>query len=218
MALKRPTPSPDAPDALQVTERQLELLRALHRWARERGRMPSVRELAEGLGRSPSTIQQHLGALERRGLVQRNGDAHGLRLLVGDRQIGAVTAGAMLPLKGVFCPNKPLRRSRSPFPRIGIGGETQRGDYALRVEGDRLSADGILDGDLLVIRPGTADEHPALVEFPDGTFDLRRVTTLRDGTVGLLAPRPQKDSRRAPRRTPDVLVRGRLLRVVRIFD
>ncbi len=212
------TSSSAGAEPLQVTGRQLELLRAIRRWIQERGRTPSIRELADLLDRSPSTIHQHLGALERKNCIERDGTPHGLRLLVGDRQLGIVTGGTLLPLKGTLAPGRQLRRSKTPYPRVSVGGDLRRGDYVLQVEGDRLAGDGIHDGDLLVVRPGSAYDQPAVVELPDGSLDVRRVTTLRDGSLGLLPPRPRQESCRGARRAPDVLVRGRVLRVVRVFE
>jgi repressor LexA len=205
---------------LPVTQRQLELLRVLHRWGKDHGRMPSVRELARLLSRSPSTIHQHLAALERRGLIERDGQANGVKLLVEGTALlpPEPTGGATVPLKGTLAPGRALRRRRPPYPQVPVAVEAKRGDYALQVEGDRLQADGILAGDLLVVRPGTARGMPALIQALDGTMDVKRVTTLRDGTLGLLSARPGPVNRRGARRAGNIVVQGRVLQVVRSFD
>src|SRR5829696_3459944 len=64
-----------------LSRKQHEVLQTLERFARQEGRMPSVRELAEQLGLAPATTQQHLGALSRKGYVRAQGRAHGLELL-----------------------------------------------------------------------------------------------------------------------------------------
>ncbi len=181
--------------------------------------MPSLRELATILERSPSTVHQHLKALERRGCLTMDGKAHGLVLTVDDRQLGTETGGAaLLPLKGVLFPGRRVRRSKTPYPKVSVGGAPGKGDYVIQIESDRLAPDGIHDGDLLVIRPGSRGDAPALVEFADGSCDVKRVTTLRDGSLALLPPRPRLESRRGARRAENVLVRGRVIRIVRIFE
>ena len=180
--------------------------------------MPSLRELAKMLDRSPSTVHQHLKALEKRGCLIMDGSAHGLELTVDDRQLGTQTLGALLPMKGVLAPGRRIRRSKTPYPKVSVGGTPDQGDYVIQIEGDRLGPDGIYDGDLIVVRPASRGDGPALVEFADGTCDVRRVTTLRDGSLGLLPPRPRLESRRGARRAENVLVRGRVLRIVRVFD
>lgn len=209
-----------SPETLRVTARQLELLRVIRRWALEFDRMPSVRELGDILERSPSTIHQHLTALERRGYLERQGHAHGLRLLVDDRSLGLDEAGAavLLPVKGSIQPGRALRRSRPPYKRVAVGGEVRPEDYVLRVEGGRLEAEGIFDGDLLIVRPGTLGEQPAVLLFLDGTADVKRLLTLRDGSLAMLPVGPRVDRRRA-RRCPDgAVVQGRVVRLVRSYQ
>ena len=181
--------------------------------------MPSIRELAQQLDRSASTIHQHLGALERRGFVERSGQSHGLRLTVAAEalELPESGAGTMVPLKGFLSPGRRLQRSPAPYPRISVGGDTRRSDYLLQIVGERLHAEGIHDGDLLLIRPGSANNQPAVVQFPDGTADIRLVTTLRDGSLGLLPPRMHLQTRRGARRAEGVLVQGRLLRMIRRY-
>jgi repressor LexA len=64
-----------------LSKKQLEVLKALDGFARSRGHIPSVRELAGRLRKSPTTVFQHLKALERRGYVRGDGSAHGWMLL-----------------------------------------------------------------------------------------------------------------------------------------
>lgn len=208
------------PDALPVTPRQLELLRALYRWSQRHGRMPSLRELAAELKRSPSTIHQQLTSLERRGCIERTGGSHGIRLLVAADQLTPPEPPAerQVPLKGRLAPGRALRRLKDPYPTVSVGAGVRAGDYALEVEGERLEQDGIFPGDLLLVRPGAARSQPALVQFPDGTWDIKRVTTLRDGGLGVIAPRPGPANRRGARRAPGLVVQGRILRVIRNFD
>jgi repressor LexA len=207
------------PDALQVTERQLQLLRTLHQWSEKRGRMPSVRELAAKLKRSASTVHQHLAALEKRGLIERSGGAHGLKLLVDPKLLLARDqAPEVVPVRGVLQPGRHLRHLGSPYPRVSACGNAKRGDYALRVEGDRLNAEGIFHGDLVMIRPGAVWNEPAVVQYMDGSLDIKRVATLRDGSLAVWSARPGLAQRRGTRRAPGVIAVGRVLRIVREFE
>jgi len=54
-----------------VTARQTEVLNAIRSLADE-GIAPSVRTIAERIGKSPTTVYQHIVALEAKGLLQRN--------------------------------------------------------------------------------------------------------------------------------------------------
>lgn len=208
-----------SPAPLPVTDRQLHLLRTLHQWSEKKGRMPSVRELASRLKRSASTIHQHLAALEKRGLIERTGGAHGIRLLVDPQQLEPRDlAPEVIPVRGVLLPGRHVKRMPSPYPRISGCGVARKGDYALRVDGDRLQAEGIFHGDLLMIRPGAVWNLPALVQYVDGTLDIKRVATLRDGALAVWSARPGLAQRRGTRRAPGVIAVGRVVRIIREFD
>lgn len=205
-------------DPLPVTERQLQMLRTLHQWSEKKGRMPSVRELAAKLKRSASTVHQHLDALEKRGLIERSGGAHGLKLLVDPKLLVARDQPPeVVPVRGILQPGRHLKRMGSPYPRVSACGDALRGDYALRVDGDRLQAEGLFHGDLVMIRPGAVSNEPALVQYMDGTLDIKRVATLRDGSLAVWSSRPGMGQRRGTRRAPGVIAVGRVLRIVREF-
>lgn len=214
------TDSPAPQETLRVTDRQLELLRAVRAWILEHQRMPSVREIARALGRSPSTIQQHLRALERRGYIRRDGSAHGLTLLVSDEALGlAGGAGAGLPIKGSLRPGQGLVRSPPPYPRMRIGGTWETGDYVLRIDGDALAPEGIFKDDLVVVRPGGSDdERPALIEFNNGIATIKRILTGRGGHPALAPATPRIDRRRGRRPPLPLTVLGRVVEVIRRFE
>ena len=206
-------------ETLRVTDRQLELLRTVRGWVLEHQRMPSVREVANVLGRSPSTIQQHLRALERRGYLRRDGSAHGITLLVSDEVLGLAGGGGGLPLKGSLRPGQLLIRAAVPYDRVRIGGTWEAGDYVIRVDGDALAPEGIFKNDLLVIRPGgDTGEEPALIEFSNGIATVKRVLTGRGGRPALAPATPRIDRRRGRRPPLPMTVLGRVLEVVRRFE
>jgi repressor LexA len=207
-------------ETLRVTDRQLELLRAVRGWILEHQRMPSVRELARTLSRSPSTVQQHLRALERRGYIRRDGSAHGLTLLVSDKALGLTGGGgAGLPIKGSLRPGQNLIREQAPYPRIRIGGTWETGDYVLRIDGDALAPEGIFKDDLLVIRPGgSGGESPLLIEFSNGIATVKRILKGRGGHPALAPATPRIDRRRGRRPPLALTVLGRVVEVIRRFD
>ncbi|MFJ1536678.1 LexA family protein [Streptomyces mirabilis] len=57
-----------------LTAREEQILRCIQRWIEERGEGPSVRQLADGIGlSSTASVAYHLGNLEERGALVRNG-------------------------------------------------------------------------------------------------------------------------------------------------
>src|SRR6185436_2538767 len=65
----------------QLTRKQREVLTAIQRFSTLKGYMPSVRELGRELGGlAPATVQHHLSTLRRKGYLEHDGAAHGVRL------------------------------------------------------------------------------------------------------------------------------------------
>nr|WP_248296159.1 hypothetical protein [Streptomyces sp. S1D4-11] len=57
-----------------LTAREEQILRCIRRWIEERGEGPSVRQLADDIGlSSTASVAYHLGNLEKRGALVRDG-------------------------------------------------------------------------------------------------------------------------------------------------
>ena len=101
----------------QLTRKQRLVLTAIQRFSTLHGYMPSVRELGKQLGGlAPATVQHHLTTLRRKGYLDHDGAAHGVRL----------TAHAAMASIGV-----PVsRQGEAPDPREtpGLGGPGGGGD------------------------------------------------------------------------------------------
>jgi len=97
-----------------LSRRQYDVFTTIQRLAGERNYMPSVRELAEALNLSPATTQQHLSALRRKGYIETDGTAHGMRLLVTDGEVKP--PASMRPIKPTLRPMAP----RGDGPRSAL--------------------------------------------------------------------------------------------------
>jgi repressor LexA len=138
-----------------LTGRQQQILDYLVKEVQEKGYAPSVREIAGALGlRSPSTVHQHLTALEQKGCIRRHGDR--MRALeVMDKTLIQTGDTATLPLLGRISAGPPVFadetiEDRVEMPRSLLG--DVRACFVLRVQGDSMTGAGILPGDLVVIR------------------------------------------------------------------
>jgi len=140
----------------RLTRRQREILEYLIGEVRDKGYAPSVREIGAALGlRSPSTVHQHLTALERKGCIKRHGER--MRALeVVDKSLVHKGDAVTLPVLGRISAGNPsladqdLDDSVQVPPRLF--GDV-RGCFLLRVRGDSMKDAGILPGDLAVVRP-----------------------------------------------------------------
>ena len=86
--------------------------------------------------------------------------------------------------------------------------------FALRVSGDSMIEDAILDGDMVVVQAceKVDDGDAAVVLLPDGTATLKRVYTEANGV------RLQPSNRNMqPVHVPEVRIRGRVVGLVREF-
>jgi repressor LexA len=136
------------PDFSQLTERQREIYDFIRDKIDSRGYGPTVREIGLAFDiKSPNGVMCHLKALEKKGLIKREGfSARAIQLLDHKRQ------GAGLPLLGRVAAGSPTQaveqEDRLEFADL-FGGPNR---YALKVHGKSMIDDHIDDGDYVVIR------------------------------------------------------------------
>lgn len=140
----------------KITNRQRQVLEYLVNEVKTKGYAPSVREIGVALGlRSPSTVHQHLTALEQKGCIRRHGER--MRALeVVDKSLVQTGDGVVLPLVGRVSAGQPALAEEQIQEYIAVPprffGDV-RGCFILRVKGDSMIGAGILPGDLVVVRP-----------------------------------------------------------------
>lgn len=161
-----------------LTRKQSQVLEVARELERKRGYAPSVRELARELNLSAPTVQEHLVALERKGFVRRSGAAFGLEVLAPSEPVSATAESVLVPILGTIAAGQPIdaieeREDAIPMPRQMLSGEC----YFLKVRGDSMRDDHILDGDLVLVRRQSSVDRGeiAVALLPDGTATLKRV-------------------------------------------
>ena len=150
------------------------------------GRAPSLAEVALAFGfASRNAAQKHVQALLADGLLEQvPGQKRGLRLPGGAADL------LPLPVLGRVAAGLPV--SAEGAARLGLlaDAETQlwldrrlfspRPDYLLRVQGDSMIDDGILDGDLVgVHRTPEARDGQTVVARVDGELTIKRLQRAR---------------------------------------
>jgi repressor LexA len=176
-----------------LTGRQQQILDYLVREVQEKGYAPSVREIAKALGlRSPSTIHQHLTALEQKGCIRRHGDR--MRALeVMDKSLIQTTDAVTLPIIGRVSAGSPILAEEHvedhlEVPRKLLG--DVRGCFLLRVRGDSMIGTGIMPGDIVVVRrQPVASPGEIIVALIDDEATVKRLAT-QDGTPVLMPENP----------------------------
>ena len=160
------------PDFSQLTERQREIYDFIREKIESRGYGPTVREIGLGFDiKSPNGVMCHLKALEKKGLIIREGFSARAIQLVDHRH-----PGADLPLLGRVAAGAPLAAVEQAEERLNFNdlfGGTDH--FALQVQGQSMIEDHIDDGDYVVIRKQeTAENGERVVAMIDNEVTLKR--------------------------------------------
>jgi len=151
-----------------LTKRQREIVDFIRNFQTERGYAPSLEEIAAHLGLSAvSTVHEHLTNLTGKGVLRRGRNrARSIEPLAGVDAVGPTPVGAAtveVPLLGTVAAGEPIEAIEIP-ESVALPGELAgRGEtFALRVKGDSMVGDGILDGDLIVVERRRRLENGAM--------------------------------------------------------
>ena len=139
------------------------------------GQIPSLAEIAQAFGfASRNAAQKHVQALVADGLIElAPGQKRGIRLVGGRGPgqmvslpvLGRVAAGA--PIEADIVLGRQLWLDRNLF--------SLNPDYLLKVQGDSMIDDGILDGDLVAVhRTAEARDGQVVVARVDGEVTIKR--------------------------------------------
>lgn len=140
----------------RLTQRQQQILQYVATCIRRSGYVPSVREVGRAVGlRSPSTVHQHLAALERKGYIRRHGDRMRVLQITDRSALRDLEETVALPLVGRVSAGLPVLAEEHvedmiPVPRRFVGWQEEC--FLLTVRGDSMVGAGILPGDLVIVR------------------------------------------------------------------
>ena len=139
------------------------------------GRAPSLAEIAEEFGfASRNAAQKHIQALVADGLIElAPGQKRGIRL-VGGRGPGQLVS---LPELGRVAAGSPIGADIGLDQQVWLDRTlfSLKPDYLLKVQGDSMIDDGILDGDLVgVHRTSEARNGQVVVARVDGEITIKR--------------------------------------------
>lgn len=178
---------------MNLTPKQLRVLRLIAETRRSKGYSPTMQELADHLGVSKVTVFEHVEALIAKGALQRDANkarslsiAPEVELPTGDdelppRQLADERAASLsFPLVGKVAAGLPIEKFAHSDslaleelfgPRVGRRGST----FALRVDGTSMRDEGILDGDYVLVeqRSTARDGERVIALLPGGETTLK---------------------------------------------
>ena len=200
----------------QLTDRQAKILDYIRYVTKVRNYPPSVREIGEAVGlSSSSTVHNHLNQLERRGLIKRDPSKSRTVQLVGDAEVDNQRRNAVaVPVLGNVAAGAPILAEQNVEDHLLLSPElAQDGYFLLKVRGDSMVNAGILDGDMVLVRPQQeAANGSVVVALVDGDATVKRFER-GNGHVKLIAENPAYE----PIVSSNVSLVGVVRGVIRLF-
>lgn len=162
-----------------LTPRQQQVLDFISHHINEHGYPPTLREISSQIGTSGTVSAiHHLEALEKKGYLRREtGSSRGI-ILTCERQPETVS----VPIVGVVRARLPSLAYEEVVGYYHVDRmQLKGGTFFLRVQGDSMVNDAIIEGDLALIRPqSTAVNGDIVVAMLDGEATLKRFYREKD--------------------------------------
>lgn len=203
---------------MALTKRQREILSFLEDQIRSQGYAPSFEEIAERFSfQSLATVHEHLTNLERKGYIRRTyNESRSIEVLPPKGTAGA----SEIPILGLVAAGMPIEAV--------VHGETiqvpdqmlaRRGpNYALKVRGNSMIDDHILDGDLVVVHGRqTAENGEMVIALVNGAeATVKRYYREAGGWVRLQPANVTMHPIRLPE--TDLMIQGVVVGVIRRYQ
>lgn len=205
----------------ELTRRQQDVLDAIQKYQNANGFPPSIREITAELNLSSAAgVHKHIKALVKKGVLSKsNFLSRSLRLI---NQVSAAQEDKMydIPLSGYVAAGSPIEAITQsgesiPVPETLLSSPS-RPHFALKVRGNSMIEEGILDGDIVILESrdeaNNGEAVVALINNQEAT--LKRIFTER-GKVRLQPANVQMEP--IILETGDVRVQGVVVAVMRRY-
>lgn len=204
--------------AITIYKRQKQILDFISQYIQKYSVSPTLKQIADSLGVSSlATVHEHLAVLEKKGLLKRyKGNIRGIKL--ADEPKKYLSEGFIsVPVLGFIAAGKPIEPYTDPNASLDIPPEMLSGkkrSYVLRVKGDSMIEDGILEGDFVVIEEQEEAKNGEIVValLENGLATLKRY--FKEATRVKLQP---ANSTMSPIYTTNVRIQGKLVGLIRKY-
>jgi repressor LexA len=199
-----------------LTERQQQVLEFVSGRLKE-GEPPSQRQIADHFGLAQNAAYQLVSYLRKKGYLVDAGGHRGLRLSAEYLAEMEQTDG--LPIIGRVAAGEPILAEQNVESYMNFGklfGRTE-GAFVLKVRGDSMVDEGIMDGDYVVVKPGTTvKEGQVGVVLLNDEATVKRISVQKDRIALKPANRAAGYKTRYVKRSDkDVRIVGRVIGCVR---
>ncbi|MFL5813020.1 MAG: transcriptional repressor LexA [Bdellovibrionia bacterium] len=184
-----------------LTPKQKQVLEFIQAHQAEKGYAPSQKEIAAKFGFSSlGTVQHYLNQLGELGFLKKEWNARRGLSVAPENAKPTAPAPALseepnirsLPLLGKVAAGRPIEAVQSPeFLDVPMSLLKKSGEhFILKVQGDSMIGDGILDGDYVIIRKqDSAENGETVVALIDNEATIKRYQR-KGGQVELHAANP----------------------------
>jgi repressor LexA len=137
---------------MKITKRQKEILDFVGTFLGKKGYAPSIGEIRGEFGiNSPATVHQHLKNLQVKGFIRREPNRHRSIEIIPSE--GGRLGGVAVPILGAIAAGHPIESyAQSDTMTLPEEMGADHNCYLLRVRGDSMIDDHILDGDMVLVR------------------------------------------------------------------
>jgi len=197
----------------QLTDRQQQVFDFITSYQEIHACPPTLREISNHINtKGTATAIRHLEALEHKGYIQRR-EGSSRNIIINGRG-----ASASIPIVGRVKAGPPALAFEEieGYCNIDVNWVHDKGCFFLRVDGDSMIEDHILDGCLALIRPQqTADNGDIVVAMINDEATLKRFYHEGD-FIRLEARNPECDSYVFAAK--DVAIIGKAIKIIRDID
>ncbi|HNB58888.1 MAG TPA: transcriptional repressor LexA [Phycisphaerales bacterium] len=165
---------------MNLTPKQLRILQLIRDCRIRHGYSPTMQELADEIGVSKVTVFEHVEALIKKGALTRDPNKARSLAIADGIAVPDEARPYRFPLVGKIAAGHPVEKleDRDELDLLDIVGPRpgrQGAMFALRVQGDSMRDEGILEGDyILVERTDTAGNGDRVVALlPNGETTLK---------------------------------------------
>lgn len=174
-------------DALPAKQRQV--LEAIMAFITDNGYPPSIQQLCQACGvSSTSTIHYHLTALKKKGYLHWN-ESERRAITVNESVMGPRGGHGQVPICGSIAAGQPVQAYTDIEDTLNLAEDLcPKTSYALRVRGDSMIEDHIMEGDLVLVNPDvtTIRQGDVVVAVVDNeTTTLKRYYKEASGLIRL---------------------------------
>ena len=196
-----------------VTPRQLEILRFIRDFRRRHGYSPTMQEIGDYLDLTKVTVFEHVGAVEKKGLLIRGAKHKARSLRVSPEFVFPDERPTLIPLVGRIAAGSPIEavEDREALDLEEIFDRPVE-TFVLRVDGDSMIDEHICDGDYVICerRSDPRNGETVVALLGDGEATLKKFYREK-GRIRLQPANPEY----RPIYTDKVDVQGVVIGVVR---